>query len=165
MHKLYVLCGVPGAGKSTWAKEHLMGKGVYISRDSIRYSMLSDTDIYFAKEDRVFDEFVQSIAAALAFNNVIADATHITRASRQKLLSGIRKYFKNDFTVCYLCFPRTLEVCKAHNALRAGREYVPETAIERMYKQLQWPEYTEDAAITSIWMIKGDIYEQDLADI
>lgn len=38
---------------------------LYISRDEIRYSMISDKDEYFSKEKEVFNEYVKQIDEAL----------------------------------------------------------------------------------------------------
>lgn len=156
MNKLYVLCGLPGAGKSTWAKKYLAKQADYVSRDKIRYTLLDTSDDYFAKEDKVFETFVKTIAKHIEFNDTIADATHITKASRRKLLNGIRKYTNTRFEICYICFAQTVVTCKEHNQLRDGRECVPDEVIENMSMQLHWPEYKEDNAITSIWTIQGE---------
>ena len=61
---LYIMCGVPGSGKSTWAREHLTDNDVYVSRDDIRFSFLKEGDDYFSKEDMVWDTIVKSINEA-----------------------------------------------------------------------------------------------------
>ena len=77
-----MLCGVPGSGKSTWAREQVVkldGKGIIISRDVIRFSMLGDNDAYFAHEDEVFDEFIKEIQEAIndqEHTSIFIDATH-----------------------------------------------------------------------------------------
>ena len=50
MSTLYVMCGVPGCGKSTWCKNNVPEDAVYVSRDEVRFSMLKPTDAYFSKE-------------------------------------------------------------------------------------------------------------------
>ena len=40
--KIYMVCGIPGAGKSTWLKNH--GNGLIVSRDEIRFKMLDEDD-------------------------------------------------------------------------------------------------------------------------
>ena len=64
MTKLWVMCGVPGTGKSTWIKNNLSkfeGEVEVISRDEIRFSMVSEGEEYFSKEDEVFKEFINRI--------------------------------------------------------------------------------------------------------
>lgn len=59
MKKIYLLCGIPGSGKSTWAKNHLDDNSIWISRDLIRFSMVSEEEEYFSKEKEVFKEFIK----------------------------------------------------------------------------------------------------------
>ena len=47
---LVLMCGAPGSGKTTIAKKLMCNNDLYISRDEIRYSMISDEDEYFSKE-------------------------------------------------------------------------------------------------------------------
>ena len=58
--KLYILSGVPGCGKSTWAR-NMMKKDEnidIISRDKIRFSMVNEENGYFSREDEVFNKYV-----------------------------------------------------------------------------------------------------------
>ena len=48
---LYIMCGIPGCGKSWYATHNMVKDNVaYISRDSIRFNMLNAEDDYFSKE-------------------------------------------------------------------------------------------------------------------
>ena len=42
MANIIMMCGLPGSGKSTYAKEHRGEHDLYISRDLIRFSMLEE---------------------------------------------------------------------------------------------------------------------------
>ena len=55
-HILYLMCGCPGSGKSTWAAKNVGPGDVIISRDQIRFDMLNDGEAYFCKENAVFNE-------------------------------------------------------------------------------------------------------------
>ena len=92
MHKILLLMsGIPGSGKSYWAQHHIDNRTKYISRDEIRFSMLTDEDEYFAKEKEVFKEFCRQIDKAFeTYDTVIADATHLNFASRNKTLRNIK---------------------------------------------------------------------------
>ena len=60
-NKLYVICGVPGTGKSTFCKNHLtmFGDNVkYVSRDDIRFSIVKENEEYFSHETEVFNKFI-----------------------------------------------------------------------------------------------------------
>lgn len=153
MNTLYVLCGCPGAGKTTWARRNLNNNHTcYISRDEIRFRLLNDNDDYFAKENDVYNTFVAKIAANLKVRNVVADATHISNCSRKKLLSSIAK-ITPKFEVIYITFPVEIDMCLARNARREGRAQVPESVVRRMYINFQPPMFDEDSRIKGIWTI------------
>ena len=88
---LWVMCGVPGSGKS-WVAKHILMRGLgwrYVSRDDVRFEIVKDDEEYFSHETKVYNEFIRRIKAALneeGVFNVIVDATHINWASRRKLL-------------------------------------------------------------------------------
>lgn len=159
MSHLYVLCGAPGSGKSTWASKQLgalfdQRKTVYVSRDQVRFSLLSDEDDYFAKEKRVFSIFVNNIVTGLIEGkNVIADATHLNRNSRKHLIEAIdRDYI--DYDVHFIFFDTCLAVCQARNAARQGRQHVPEEQLERMFQQIEIPSIGEFPNCVGVWLIR-----------
>ena len=43
MKTIWLLCGTPGSGKSTWAKSQIeKNGGIWISRDVIRFEIIED---------------------------------------------------------------------------------------------------------------------------
>ena len=143
--KLILMCGLPGSGKSTYAKEKLSYDSVYCSRDEVRFRMVKENEDYFSKEKQVFKEWIKEIQNALddetGPNYVIADATHISRASRAKTLSHLN--LKNVFEVQVYWIDTPVEVCIERNEKRKGRERVPNEAIENMAKGFQRPSWYE----------------------
>lgn len=150
MNNLYVLCGIPGCGKSTWVKNRMAEntsstdpKWAYVSRDEVRFSMIMEEDDYFSKEKQVFEEFVNRLCGNLSdawTQNVIADATHLNETSRDKLINAIRRKRPNlplHITMVYFDIP--LEVCKFRNDKREGRAHVPDEVMNKMYTQLEFP--------------------------
>lgn len=139
MTKLNIMCGVPGAGKSHYIKEHYnKEKDVVISRDVIRFSLVTLGQVYFSREKEVFREFCNKINETIGVADTTwADATHLSNRSRWKLLNGINH--KNFELINFICVEEPLEICLARNAQRDGRAVVPESAIERMFEQYQRP--------------------------
>lgn len=139
---LYVMCGVPGSGKSYFAKQ--ITQAIHtklISRDEIRFSMLKDDDEYFAKENLVFHRYMELINKNLKNDqSVIADATHLTPGSRRKLLNNLT--VKPTSIVCFY-FDLPLDVCLSRNVVRPGREQVPEETMKSMYENFKPPQYSE----------------------
>ena len=128
MSKLIIMVGAPGSGKTSWV-EHELNKisdehsntssiAAHISRDTIRFSKVSEEEKYFSKEDSVFKEFVSQIKCALAANveNVYADATHDTCASRAKLLRALGSY--PDVDVIFKVMDTGISNCLENNEKR-----------------------------------------------
>ena len=136
MKNLYIMCGIPGSGKSTWIKKQLEQKpGVWCSRDKVRFSIITDQDAYFSKEDEVFNKWVGEIQAALnnpeGPDDVYADATHVNEVSRNKILNRLNVTNVNLKAVNFII---PLEVCQSRNLERSGRSVVPAAVIEDMYR-------------------------------
>lgn len=150
MNNLYILCGIPGCGKSTYVRKLMSEnsssidlKWDCVSRDQVRFSMIREEDDYFSKEKQVFNEFVRQLAVRLDdpyITNVIADATHISIASRTKLINAINRIRGNKpLNVIMVYFDIPLEVCKFRNAKRSGRERVPDEVLEKMWHAKEFP--------------------------
>ena len=152
MSKLYLMVGVAGAGKSTWIKNHLTDNDVHISRDEIRFNMLAPNDEYFSHEDIVFKRFCDEINWSLrAGLNVFADATHISKSSRHKLLQKIKV---SDAEVAAIFIKVPLLQALEQNSYREGRALVPEDVIRSMHKSLQPP--TLEEGFNEIYIIENN---------
>lgn len=149
--KLIIMCGPAGCGKTTWVQECASpGVSAHISRDRIRFDMVKEDEYYFSKEDAVYTEFCEEIYDALHrpwVREVYADATHLTKKAREKLIKNIRVPLET-LDVRAVVIKPSVEQCLAQNAQRSGREFVPETVIKNMYESFEDPwdddiEYTE----------------------
>lgn len=142
------MCGIPGSGKSTWITDMLdtvdfEDEIKVVSRDTIRFSLLKDNEEYFNKEKIVFDKYSTEIYKALKndkYSDVIADATHLNKASREKIL---RTLDLTDVDVNIVYFNVSLETCIKRNEMRSGRAYVPPAVIKNMYYSLEYPSEEE----------------------
>lgn len=141
MSKLILMMGVAGAGKSTWIKQNYP-ELTPVSRDVIRFEILDEKGgEYFDHEDEVFNSFIRQIIGSLAVDEVtIADATHLNRKARLKVLSRVRKY-ADEVEVVWIKVP--LETAMRQNAMRTGRSRVPNDVIKNMYRSIQRPEDNE----------------------
>lgn len=147
MPTLYILCGIPASGKSTWAHEFLASDTKdtrYVSRDEIRFSMLEEDDDYFAHEKKVFEKFADTIAQTLVDGfDVIADATHVNEYSRTKLTNAIDAYI-TEYKIIYVVFHTGVEECVRRNSLREGRAHVSEESIRGMRRSFTMPTLRAD---------------------
>lgn len=150
------MCGIPGAGKSTWIaknKDFLTGTVEVVSRDDIRFSLLGKEDSYFAKEDEVWAKFINDAIESLKYNNnTILDATHLNPASRSKVFRALGNNLKNvEINVIYFDCP--LEIALERNEGREGRKFVPRGGIRRMYFSLVPPSLENEPTIDKIYEI------------
>lgn len=140
--KMYVMCGIPGSGKSTWIREHLPNAAV-ISRDAIRFAIVKEDEEYFSHEKEVFNEFVNQIKYALKWEKeIVVDATHLNEGSRNKLFRAIGIDLK-DVDINAIVLNTSLETALTRNDLRTGREFVPKEQIRRMFYQMTIPSFEE----------------------
>ena len=161
--KLYLMCGPAGSGKTTWVREHATpGVSAHISRDRIRFDMVHPDDYYFSREDDVYAEFCGEIHDALHcpwVEEVYADATHLTKKAREKLIKNIRVPLET-LDIRAVAVKPSVEQCLAQNAQRSGRELVPEKVIMNMYSSFEDP-WDDDIEYTEIiyegsWYITGE---------
>jgi len=143
MANLYLMCGCPGAGKSTFLKNHVKkeSNSIIISRDEIRFSIIKTNEDYFSHEDEVTKIFWEKINNGLKEEkDVFADQTSLTPKSRKWLLKHI-----NGYTYANLIWiDEDLEICLERNEIRKGtKAYVPRGVIQRMFDQFVEPSLDE----------------------
>lgn len=146
MKTLWIMCGVPGSGKSWFAKHTLINNDSwkYVSRDDIRFSIVREDEDYFSHENEVFWEFTKEIISGLLYQNytnVVADATHLNWSSRRKLLRAIeREVYLPGINIIVVVMQTPLALArKRNNYRRGGRACVPENVIRKMYRDFTDP--------------------------
>ena len=166
MKNLYVLCGIPGCGKSTFIEKHMVSFGGttnVVSRDEIRFSLVAENEEYFSKETQVFEKFIEKIKDSLEnYDNTIVDATHINKSSRSKLLNALNSSLKNDdILVNAIVLKVDLKTALDRNEGRTGRAYVPRGAIRRMFNQFTVP--TCEEGFDLIYLYENDKIKKIIA--
>lgn len=147
MSKLILMCGVPGSGKSTWIQNNKSEADLWVSRDKIRFNKLKEGDDYFAYEDEVFEQFLEEITLGLEMDKtVFADATHLNRKSRAKVLNRVHKFADE---VEAIVMDVDLETAIERNNNRTGLALVPPSAIGNMYRHLDKPQLREGKFVYS----------------
>ena len=140
-YTLYILCGIPASGKSTWAQEQIQKypNDTWVSRDNIRFSMVKSPKEYFSQEKKVYHMYIAEIQKAINAQkgNIYADATHINKASRMKLLRALNI---SKVNVKVIVFHTPLEICYERNENRKGLAFVSKSVIKRFSYQYTPPE-------------------------
>ena len=144
MADLYIMCGVPGVGKSTFLKNKNINtkpNTVIVSRDTIRFSIVKSDEEYFSHENEVLTIFWKQINDNLKIGkDVFADQTSLTPGARKKLLKHVKGY---NHVYC-IWIEADLNICLENNEKRKGtRSYVPRGTIRRMYIQFIKPSLIE----------------------
>ena len=143
MNRLIIMIGIPGCGKSTYAKKliKLHPDWVYISRDEVRYQYVADQAHYYDHEDEVYKEFCNRITMDLMKNKtVIADATHLTTGSRKKLINSLG-IMPDEIIAVWVNTP--FEECMKRNQAREGITRVPDKAMFEMKNRFRPPSVNE----------------------
>lgn len=155
--KLLALRGLPGSGKTTYAKE-LANKGwVRVNKDDLR-AMLNNSK--FSKDNESYilslrDEII--ISSLVQGKNVVVDDTNLD-PKHLIAFDSIASEFLSDFEIRF--FDVDLQECIRRNALR--EKPVPEKAIYAMYERYLKPpqqviEYDEDKEEAIIVDIDGTL--------
>lgn len=143
MADLYLMCGIPGAGKSTFLKKikNNNKNAEIVSRDEIRFSIVKPDEHYFSHEDEVLIEFWKQINEGLAKGkDVFVDQTSLTPKSRKYLLEHVTGYTHANI----IWINEDLNTCLERNELRKGtRAYVPKNVIYNMANQFIEPSLSE----------------------
>lgn len=115
---------------------------IIISRDQIRFALLQEGEDYFAHEDEVVNKYYDAVSRALEVHKyVIADATQILPASRNKLFKNISIPKGTKIVGVWIEVDEATAI--KNNRQRSGRAYVPEDTIKKMYKQKVSPAESE----------------------
>ena len=142
--QLIVLIGVPGSGKSTWARNHIKNKSnhwVIVNRDDIR-SMLGDYWIP-SREKLVTDIEDDMIQESLRNGyNVIIDATNINLKTRKRIEDSVelmKTFVKHNIQIEYKFINTPLKTAIRRDFFRGlfGGRKVGKEIIKKFYNEIQ----------------------------
>lgn len=132
MPNLIILAGVPGSGKSTWAKGLLaQGKYAIVSTDTIRRNRYGSLKAAHAADSNpeIFAEFERQIEDCLAHDiDVVADATYLTADSRRIA----RDIADRTSARTHLVLFTNVQQAVGQNAARDEDTCVPEDVMQTM---------------------------------
>ena len=139
MGELLFLVGLPGSGKSTYAKS-LKGDYIIHSSDALREEMFGDVNENSKESNqKLFVELHRRIKDDLRNGkNVIYDATNINRKRRIAFLQELKNIPCHKSCLLVLT---PYYLCQTYNKQR--QKCVPESVIKRMYMNFQPPHKSE----------------------
>ena len=143
MNTLYITVGLPGSGKSTYAKEFIKGKDIeYLSSDSLRavYGKSEEdqtvTPLVFGHIKRKVDEFLKD------GKNVMVDATSVNRRERSDYINSAKKYGAKVVAIVFKMDRQGLIDRNKKRGEQGGR-VVPDFVIDKMLAKFEEPSYSE----------------------
>lgn len=144
MATLFLVCGIPGSGKSTFLSQFVKkSSSLIISRDKIRFSLLKDGEDYFAHEPIVEQMFYTGISKALELGyDVFADQSSISPSARRKIKNRVHGF--SEINIIWIDTP--IEVCIERDSKREGRARVGEKVIKNMLANFTPPTFEEGFA-------------------
>lgn len=141
---LYILIGVPGSGKSTYAEElyQKSERGIaLVSSDQIRKSLYGNESCQ-DNPKKVFSIAHQATIDQLTRGyDVIFDATNIYAKDRMDLIRKVCFEVKKEVRFIAIYFDTPIETCIARQDLRERK--VPTKVIEKMNRQMEKPVFYE----------------------
>jgi predicted kinase len=153
MPKCYQLIGVPGSGKSTWAKnQEWIGECAWISTDQYVEEWAESVGKTYSE---VFEEYMPTAVARMvgAVNgaksigkDIIWDQTSTTVKSRLKKFKMLPDY---EHIAVVFTTP-SIEVLKKRLASRPGKE-IPWDIVQGMIDNFEFP--TEEEGFQEIWRV------------
>ena len=140
---LYITVGLPGSGKSTYAKKFIKDKAVeYLSSDELRAVYGKDetdqsvTSIVFGHIKRKVDEFLKD------GKNVMVDATSVNRKERSDYINTAKKYGAKVVAIVFKMDRQGLIDRNKKRGEQGGR-VVPDWVIDKMLAKFEEPSYNE----------------------
>ena len=148
--KLILLVGIPGSGKTTYAKKYIEKESntLHLSSDTIRKELYGDESIQ-GNPAEVFSLMQKRAVEALnEGHDVLYDATNVTRKDRASIIGICPKFAKIKAHIIWA----PIETCIERDAAR--ERTVGKAVIDKMLKRFQAPYY--DEGIDEIKIVKPD---------
>ena len=143
MQNFFMMVGLPGSGKSTFARNVLSASpgAVVHSSDEIRRELLGDKNdqtqqalVFSTLHERVFSDL-------RAGKNVVYDATNINYKQRKQFVDRVQALRIRDLQITCVFMAVSYERCLQQN--HECERSVPDSVITRMYHKFDVPMYLE----------------------
>jgi len=136
--KVHITCGLPGSGKTTWAKENYgIDKKDWFSRRHGSKNVIIDCDKYKAKKDLEY-----TLSYNFDYNymeNLVLDGLFVTNKSYQWLIDTLEDKIKSDTEIVFHYWQPDIETCIFNDTYRRRKAAV----IDIQHIQLEIPNILE----------------------
>lgn len=134
-HTLFIMCGLPASGKSTWIEKNQKSK-VVVSLDDIR------RDVFGHQFHKNAEPWILALGKTVVKMllkqriSVIVDATNVMSFMRFEWISLSKEY---GAKIILVYFDVPYETCYQRNKLRKKGKRIPASAMKRFHTIFQKP--------------------------
>ena len=152
MARLNIMIGIPGSGKTKYAKTNLLNENtIYLSSDDIRVDMFGFEDQTHNAE--VFERMKRETLTALQNGfDVVYDATNLNKKRRSNIINQA-KIYGAEVNAYLCCTP--INIILERNLTRQERQ-IPWDKLIQMIQSIEPPMYYE--GFDNIYLIDGGMY-------
>ena len=137
MATIYVLVGLPGSGKTTWAHDHFRDAAIF-SSDDYRERLFNTLETTPEQNKEVFGSLYSDLFKRLnSGHDCVYDATNTSRKDRRRVLSNVRKEHRK----IAIYFDVSVELAKKRNQQRVRQ--VSDEVIDHFFNKLTPPTVEE----------------------
>lgn len=149
MSKLYLMTGVSGSGKTTFAKEFAQKNNLRcLNIDNFYYATFGDENMHKHEFD-VWMMFYRAIEIASRDNvDIIIDTNSPTISNRDEIYNWFGHMFSENYMI-YIYAP--IELCLKNNTSR--RRIIPQDELIKMYNDYECPHPDEARKWNKIYKI------------
>jgi predicted kinase len=161
--KLFILAGIPGCGKSTWANRFFKSYQI-VSSDAIREEKWPNEPYKPERNEEVFSVFHDRIAQGLESGvAVCADATFLSSAARIRVINIADRFDAEKHLIFFNNPADAFERNSARDRDPSKQDWVPYEAMEYMLQKFfETKAAIIDEEYTTITSIEGT-YEPNAA--